>query len=105
MGVIGQIPWNKGKTLSKEYRKKISAGKTGIRLSTQHKAHIAKTQRERLAAKRREEKICDQCSLKSQWIYGVIIKQIGDYIIHLCDSCLLDQYHNMKNDKKIEVVT
>lgn len=92
--------WNKGKTISTKQKLQISATMSGRKLSEQHKKNIAISQKKRLASM----KMCSQCSIKSKWIYGVIIRQIGDYMIHLCDSCLLDQYRNVKNNKKIEVV-
>lgn len=38
---LGQIPWNKGKTYSDEYRAKISRGLTGKTLSVEHRTRIS----------------------------------------------------------------
>jgi hypothetical protein len=101
-----QVGWNKGKTgiYSEDTKKKIgqaaSIRNKGRKLTRKHKKRISESRKKWLAS----VKICSQCSMKSKWIYGVIIRQIGDYMIHLCDSCLLYQYRNVKNEKKIEVV-
>jgi hypothetical protein len=108
-----QIPWNKGKTglqsawnkgrtgiYSEDTRRRIGEAASKRNKGKKH----SRIHKKRISIAMRRIKLCDQCSMKSKWIYGVIIKQIGDYMIHLCDSCLLDQYRNVKNNKKIEVV-
>jgi len=95
------IPWNKGLRgiYSEETKRKISEKMTGRALSLQHKKRIARSQKKRIAS----IKQCCACSVKSKWIYKVIIPSVSEYTLLLCDIDLIEQFHSLSSEDKRKV--
>lgn len=57
--ITGTEPWNKGKKLSEETRRKMSEAKKGVKKSAEHRAKISEANRKRRHSEETKQKIRD----------------------------------------------
>jgi hypothetical protein len=96
-----QVAWNKGKSgiYSEETKRRI-----GVAASLRNKGRkLTRRHKKRISLAHAALKICSACSVKSKWIYKVKIPSVSDYELLLCDTDLVEQFHNLTADQKKQV--
>jgi hypothetical protein len=105
-------PWNKGKTGLQSAWNKGKHGiysedtkrRIGVAASLRNKGRkLTRTHRKKISEAMNRIKMCSQCTVKSQWMYGVIIPSVSEYLLTLCHNCLLDQYRLLSQEDKMTV--